>query len=151
MIQCYHRFHRDFIPSSPHNSSTASHANNGLQNSFAYYTSPEVAASLEWLMDSEATNHVTADLSHLEHKYEYDGLEKFMVGNGQGLSIANIGCTMIKIDSKILQLNDILHVPLIKKNLLSIAKLTNDNNVIVEFDCHFVYVKDPIMRRLLLQ
>lgn len=35
-----------------------------------------------------------------------------------------------------------LHVPKIKRNLLSIASLIRDNNVIVEFNAYFVFVKD---------
>lgn len=48
-------------------------------------------------------------------------------------------------------MKNILHVPKITKNLLSIAKLTHDNNVIMEFHLFSVFVKDKAMRKVLIQ
>lgn len=45
---------------------------------------------------------------------------------------------------------EVLHTPHITKNLLSVSKLTSDNNVIIEFDS-FGYVKDKATRKLLLE
>ena len=44
-----------------------------------------------------------------------------------------------------------LHVPKITKNLLSIARLTRDNNAIVEFNSKFVFVKDKDSKMVLLR
>lgn len=41
-----------------------------------------------------------------------------------------------------LLLTDILHVPEIEKNLLSVRKLCADNNILVTFDSSAVYIKD---------
>lgn len=73
-----------------------------------------------------------------------------VVRNGQGLPIKNTGSSFLGNFSKNIRLNYMLQVPTIKKNLLSIAKLTTDNNIIVEFDSHFVSVKDHISKMLLL-
>ena len=51
------------------------------------------------------------------------------VGNGESLSISHIGNSFIHLGSKSLSLNDILVVPQLKENLVSIAKLTKDNTV----------------------
>ena len=50
-----------------------------------------------------------------------------------------------------LYLKNMLHVPKITKNLLSIARLTRDNNAIVEFNSKFVFVKDKDSKRVLLR
>ncbi|MDV3183805.1 MAG: DDE-type integrase/transposase/recombinase, partial [Sweet potato little leaf phytoplasma] len=49
-----------------------------------------------------------------------------------------------------LALNNILHVPAIKKNMISIASLTADNNVLVEFHANYFLVKDKASRRVML-
>lgn len=48
-------------------------------------------------------------------------------------------------------LRDILLVPSITKNLLSISKLTVDNNLSIEFVGNVCYVKDSLKRKILLQ
>ena len=50
-----------------------------------------------------------------------------------------------------LLLHDILHVPKITKNLLSISQFTKDNDVIVEFNSEFCMIKDKKTRKVLLQ
>ena len=77
-----------------------------------------------------------------------------MVGDGTELPISHIG----KIDladfgtsSKPLALRNILLVPSITNNLISISKFTLDNNVIVEFNSASCYVKDKRTRDVLLK
>lgn len=57
-----------------------------------------------------------------------------MIGNGEYISITNSGKIMLIHDSPI-ELKDILIVPQIKKNLVSISKLTKD------FPCSITFVK----------
>ena len=79
-------------------------------------------------------------------KNDYKGKEKLVIGNGSKLHISHIGNS-----KNILRLNNILHVPHITKNLVSISKFTTDNSVSVEFThfCH--YDKDLITRAILLK
>lgn len=57
-----------------------------------------------------------------------------MVGNRQKLKINHIGRSTLPIPHhKPIILKDILHVPYITKNLLSIAKLLYNNDVFVVF------------------
>jgi GAG-pre-integrase domain len=48
-------------------------------------------------------------------------------------------------------LNDVLHVPHITKNLISISKLTKDNDVILDFHPLFYIVKDHRTKQPFLQ
>ena len=50
-----------------------------------------------------------------------------------------------------MHLTNVLHVPQITKNLISVAKFTQDNDVILEFDSHCCFVKDKKSREILLQ
>jgi len=50
-----------------------------------------------------------------------------------------------------LNLHDVLYVPKIIKNLLSISKFTADNNILVEFDENCCFVKDKLTRKTLLK
>ena len=116
-----------------------------------YFAGPDSTANSEWLFDSGATNHVTADPSMMNQKTEYNGSEKLIIGNGQGLCISNIGSSHYNFSNGNISLNKILHVPQITKNLLSIARITSDNNAIVEFISHCVFVKDKDSKRVLLR
>ena len=49
-----------------------------------------------------------------------------------------------------LVLNNILRVPTLKHNLLSVKELCQDNNCIVVFDASFVCVKEKISGKVLL-
>ncbi|PON65103.1 hypothetical protein TorRG33x02_271610 [Trema orientale] len=91
-------------------------------------------------MDSGATNHVINDSKNLNTKMDNNGLKKLIIGNGQGLDIHHIGHGLLYSSLKKLYLKNILHVPSITKNLLSVVKLTSDNNVLIEL---FV-VKDEL-------
>ena len=86
-----------------------------------------------WYPDSGATHHVTNNPQALIDPIVYQGTEQLQIGNGSGLYIHSTGSSSILSRSRPLKLQNILHVLDIKKNLLSIYRLTNDNYVYVEF------------------
>lgn len=59
--------------------------------------------------------------------------------------------TTINTNKKPLNLNEVLCVPNITKNLLSISKLVADNNIIVEFHANHCFVKDKVTRTILVE
>ena len=65
-----------------------------------------------------------------------------MVGNGHTLPITHIGETTLGIGSSSIHLKDVLLVLDIKKDLLSVSKLTTDYPLIFEFDGHGFVIKD---------
>jgi hypothetical protein len=73
------------------------------------------------------------------------------MASGAGMDICNIGHAVIKIPIKSLHLKNILHVPTIQKNLVSIHRLTSDNHVSLEYFPRYFLVKDLEMRRVLLR
>ena len=94
-------------------------------------------------MDSGATHHLTNNLQNLNMGMKYSGNQLLHVGNGEGLNISHIGyaCFHTSCDS-LLHLNDILCVPAITKNLISISKLLKDNDITIEFVANLCFIKD---------
>jgi hypothetical protein len=97
------------------------------------------------------THHLTADLANLNVRADaYHGQDNIRVGNGTGLPIKHVGTTHILSPSSSFQLNDVLHVPQISQNLLSIQKFTTDTNTFVELHPKFFSMKDQATRRTLV-
>ena len=60
---------------------------------------------------------------------KYLGNKKLTIDNGQGLAIKHIGHFFLSTSDKTILLKNILHVPSIIKNLLSISKIVCNNDV----------------------
>ena len=68
-------------------------------------------------------------------------------GNGERFKILASGTTTLNN----LNLYNVLYVPEITKNSLSVSKLTTDNNALVEFDANYCYLKDKLTGKILLR
>lgn len=108
-----------------------------------------------WYPDSGATNYVTFDLNNLNIGSKYKGAERVQMRNGAGLIISNFGSstltTLDKHSSHSFLLNNLLHVPNIIKNLMSVSQFAKDNDVFFEFHPTFCFVKDQTTHKILLQ
>ena len=78
---------------------------------------------------------MTLDLSHLDQASNYTGKDHVVVRNGVSLPITHTG-TISPIPS--LELLDVLVVPRLTKNLLSISKLTSDFSLAITFTIFFL-------------
>ncbi|KAD6119808.1 hypothetical protein E3N88_11079 [Mikania micrantha] len=108
------------------------------------------ASSSSWLPDTGSINHAAPDLSGFEYVEPYYGENNLHVGNGTALPILHIGSKRFFSPNKTFSLTDILHVPQIKRNLLSVQKFCHDNDVFFEFHSTFFVVKDKFTRTTLL-
>ncbi|XP_019253790.1 PREDICTED: uncharacterized protein LOC109232473 [Nicotiana attenuata] len=95
-----------------------------------------------WYPDSGASAHMTNDPSVLSSSTPYTGSSKVMVGNGHLLPISSVGSSILPTISKPLRLKNVLYVPLLAKNLLSIQRLCRDNDCLIEFTDSGFFVKD---------
>lgn len=119
----------------------------------AYVANFEGPVNDGWYLDSGATHPLTNNMSNMHVRDELKGSDQLIIGNGQGLAITHIGDAFLcykhshsnakSIHTQI-ALKDILLVPSITKNLLSMSKLTTDNNLTVEFSGDVCYVKDTL-------
>lgn len=95
-----------------------------------------------WFPDTGATSHITADAGKLQSLVPYYGPEKIMVGNGDLLDITHVGTASINVGNGLLHLDNVLVVPQIKQNLLSVSQLTSDQPYIFEFSLSGFVIKD---------
>jgi transposase InsO family protein len=102
-----------------------------------------------WLTDTGATDHITANANNLSPQAPYQGQEQVSVGNGQNLPIQNIGNSQLHTKYHKFQLRNVLHVPKIASNLLSVHKLCLDNNCSCYFDAKKLLIQDLPTGRLL--
>lgn len=84
----------------------------------------------------------------------YKGSDQILVGNGQGLQISSSGSTFFHspINSSVkLVFSNLLHVPKITKNLVSVSKFAKDNHVFFEFHSDKCLVKSQVTNEVLLR
>ena len=93
----------------------------------------------DWYLDTGALAHMTPDLSHLDQASNYMGKDRVVIGNGVSLPITHTG-TISPTPS--LELLDVLVVPRLTKNLLSISKLTFDFPLVVTFTNNFFSIQN---------
>jgi hypothetical protein len=105
----------------------------------------------EWLADSAANNHITADLGKLTLQQPYQGTKTFTVGNGSGLQITHTGSSSISTHFSTLHLNNILHCPDASANLISIQKFCRDNNCFLKLTNSCFLVKENTTGAIFLQ
>ena len=104
---------------------------------------PQASPDLNWYPNSSATHHLTSDFANLNVKVEeYHGPDQIPIGNGIGLNVKHIGSTKLSTPSSSFLLHNVLHVPHITKNLISIHKFTSDTNTFIEFHPFYFLVKD---------
>ncbi|GJT14188.1 putative RNA-directed DNA polymerase [Tanacetum coccineum] len=99
---------------------------------------------------SGANSHVTPDLEAMDNSEAYYGDDALHVGNGKGLPVLHIGLSKVYSPQKKFSLKNILHVPEISHNLLSVQKFCHDNDVFFEFHTSYFVVKDESTHTTLL-
>ena len=161
VLQCYHRFDQSFQGPTQNFASQHSAGGRSIQPHIAAMMadldqqngSSKSQQDMNWYPDSGATNHLTADSTNLMTQTEFFGTDKVHIGDGKGLSIKHIGQSSFPSPyvSKILSLNNLLHVPKITKNLLSVSQFCLDNNVFFEFHSRFCLVKDQDSKIVVLK
>ena len=84
-------------------------------------------------VDPRATTHITNNPGKMTQITPYKGNYAIIVGNGEALRVLHISEARLKTRHRDLKLKNLLVVPEIKKNLLSIGQLTFDNLCSIEF------------------
>ncbi|XP_016737942.1 uncharacterized protein [Gossypium hirsutum] len=73
-----------------------------------------------------------------------------LMGNGVSAKITSVGNAVTPTTQKLLHLSNVLCVPSIRKNLLSVSKFATNNNVFFEFHPSYCVIKDIQTREILL-
>lgn len=124
----------------------------GFPQMSALLTASDINQDGNWYPDSGATNHITHNLNNLTVGTEYTGSNQVQVRNGACLLISHFGHSSFKTSTNhVLYLNNLLHVPKITKNLISVSQFAKDNYVFFEFRPSFCCVKDRLTGKVLLK
>ncbi|KAI0530726.1 hypothetical protein KFK09_000274 [Dendrobium nobile] len=128
--QCWHRANLQYNPEQP------------TQRSF--FTTQQSPPPSDWYLDSGATTHLTSDPLQLQYSQPYNGTDSISIANGSSLPIQSTGQGLLSLPNTFrkLSLQKLLHVPSLTHNLLSIHKLTTDNNCSICFDSSGFIIKD---------
>lgn len=145
---CYYRFDKNYMGQPPEENNQNNFTS---QSHSAFIASPHTTQDPEWYFDSGVSNHVTHDSNRFQEITGNDGKSALTVGNGEKMKIVASGFTTINTNKKPLNLNEVLYVPNITKNLLSISKLAADNNILVEFHANHCFVKDKMTGTVLVE
>ena len=81
----------------------------------------------------------------------YTGSDDIMIGDGSGLSITHTGSSSLHTSHNTFTLNNVLCVPAMQKNLISISKFCSSNHVSIEFLPTIFLVKDIRTGAILLK
>jgi hypothetical protein len=92
-------------------------------------------------MDSGASSHMTSDDGILLSRH-LPSHPSITVGNGASLLVTHCGSSALRTDSSTFHLNNVLVVPSLIHNLLSVRQFTLDNSCSIEFDAFGFSVKD---------
>lgn len=136
-IDCYHRMDYAYQGRNPPSRLTAMVASNQLSGDQTWYT------------DIGATDHITSDINNLTLRSDYHGSEKVSVGNGASLSISHIGSGSISTHTAHFHLSNMLHVPHMSTNLISVNRFATDTNCVFEFDSSGFCIKDKATGKML--
>ncbi|KAF3776332.1 Retrovirus-related Pol polyprotein from transposon TNT 1-94 [Nymphaea thermarum] len=101
----------------------------------------------EWYVDSRAAAHVTGETGNLSSVFPYLDKGSVVTGDGSHHTITHIGNAQISMGSSSIPLKNVLVVPTVKKNIVSVSKLIDDTHSSVEFTPSSVYVKDAQTKR----
>jgi len=103
-----------------------------------------------WVMDSGASSHMSPTdgilLSRLRPSHP-----SVTVGNGQTIPISCRGESVLSTAASNFRLSNVLVVPSLVRNLLSVRQFTRDNNCSIEFDALGFSVKDLPTKRMTLR
>lgn len=94
---------------------------------------------------------MSTNSGNLHNSFPVQPSTSVTVGNGARLPVSHSTSTSIPTSNSPLHLNQVLVSPSLVKNLISVHKLTRDNNVSIEFDPHGSSVKDIPTRTVMLR
>lgn len=95
-----------------------------------------------WYTDSRVTHHICNDDVMLNDSTSYTGNAPLLMSDGIRARIASMCNFKLDTFTRVLHLTNVLYVPSIRKNLLSVSQFAKDNNVYFEFHLFHYLIKD---------
>ena len=113
----------------------------------------DATSSTSWFPDSGALLHVTNNSQKIQQNSPFESPDQIF-GKRQGLKISAPGHSnfLSPYNPNInLALINMIHVPQITKNLISVSKFVHDNHVFFEFHANRCFSKSQDSNEILLQ
>lgn len=104
-----------------------------------------------WYPDTGATSHITVIPENIQHLRAFNGNNYIFTADGSPLLISQSGRSIFKSENRSFILKDLLLVPTVTRNLLSVNKFCIDNDVSLRFDSQKVQVRDRATDDLLIE
>ena len=82
---------------------------------------PSPTSTDSWFLDSGATHHLSHTAANI-----HNGTDSVMVGNGKSLPITQVGHSFLHTSAKPFVLHNLLHVPQLTSNLISVSKFCTE-------------------------
>ncbi|KAF3775973.1 Retrovirus-related Pol polyprotein from transposon TNT 1-94 [Nymphaea thermarum] len=105
----------------------------------------------EWYVDFGAAAHVTGDTGNLSSVFPYLDQGSVVTGDGSHHTISHIGNAQISMGHSSIPLKNVLVVPNVKKNIISVSKLIDDTHSFVEFTPSSAYVKNARTKKTFVE
>ena len=124
--------------------------NDELPQALTALTMDTTIVDIEWTTNIGASNHMTANSGLLSNLKTYAGYDYVFISDGSPLTIDAIGDILVTDGKNKLMLRDVLLVPQLTRNLLSISQLTQQYLVKCEFTDDLFCVKERATGRILI-
>ncbi|KAL0317318.1 UNVERIFIED_CONTAM: Retrovirus-related Pol polyprotein from transposon RE2 [Sesamum angustifolium] len=99
-------------------------ASNQTQINYANYKD-------EWIINSGCSHHVTGDDSLFSELRQHNGKRVIVTADNSTYPVAKEGAVKIDADETSVKLDDVYHVPGLKKNLISVSQITNSGKYVL--------------------
>jgi len=135
-------------------SKQSANASSAIPGAMLANTSFQRAANSTWILDSGASYHGTGEPQNIDQLSHFDGQDQITLVTAKVCTFKGSGSFLFlsPINSNIsFKLNNLLHVPSITKNLLSVSQFAKDNSIFFEFHPHSCLVKSQGTNEILLQ
>ena len=85
-----------------------------------------IDSRIKWLIDSGCSAHMTSNKNILYNLRPYSG--SITIANGKHINVSEIGTCNIKVNGVILKLKNVLYVPEIMENIISVKEIINEGH-----------------------
>ena len=137
---------RSFLNSLDKSSSMCSLAQSGKYPTSYALSASNSPFSSSWIIDSGATDHMTHSPIRFTTYNPCPGNRKIVVADGSSVTVAGQGTVNLQPS---LYLKNVLHVPKLSTNLISIHQITKDLNCKVTFFSTHCIFQDQITGRMI--
>jgi hypothetical protein len=112
-----------------HSAQQCSHlVHHGNQSSATFsFSDTSAGNSVTWFPDTGVNQHVTPDITGMTYAEPYLDNDQLHVGDGKGLVISNTTYNILHTPKRAFTLSNIIHVPQIKKQLISFQQFYREN------------------------